>query len=131
MDKDTLNIAKSSRKASHVLSSIPKSHKSSLLHHIHAVLRSQKSTILAANSQDLALAKQQVQSGKLSESLVKRLELNDEKFETLLQGVLDVEKLPDPTSTYSHFGYVTATPQIAKMSCNKLTNVFLHYQQIK
>lgn len=46
----------------------------------------------------LQLAEEQVAAGKLSASLFKRLDIcNGDKFDTILSGVSDIAKLPDPT----------------------------------
>jgi hypothetical protein len=51
---------------------------------------------MQANKRDCEEAKVQVDAGKLSGSLFKRLSLEG-KYESLLSGVLDVDKLDDPT----------------------------------
>lgn len=64
---------------------------------IHDALKAAKQSILDANARDMALAKQASQDGKLSQSLIKRLDLGRPgKFDDMLQGILDVRKLPDP-----------------------------------
>jgi glutamate-5-semialdehyde dehydrogenase len=64
---------------------------------IHNALKADKQAILDANARDMALAKQASQDGKLSSSLIKRLDLGRPgKFDDMLQGILDVRKLPDP-----------------------------------
>ena len=91
---DSEEAAKAAREASHSLQSARESDKSNALRAIHASLQSSKEFILAANAKDLALAKE----GSLSESLVKRLDLNlSGKWESLLEGILQVEALDDPT----------------------------------
>jgi glutamate-5-semialdehyde dehydrogenase len=52
----------------------------------------------------LKLAKIEVDAGRLSASLFKRLDIegvNEEKFMTMVEGVADVDKLEDPTGTYN------------------------------
>ncbi|KPI34939.1 putative gamma-glutamyl phosphate [Cyphellophora attinorum] len=64
---------------------------------VYDALKADKQAILDANARDMALAKQASQDGKLSSSLIKRLDLGRPgKFEDMLQGILDVRKLPDP-----------------------------------
>ena len=64
---------------------------------IHDALKEGKQSILDANAQDMTLAQQASADGKLSSSLIKRLDLGRAgKFDDMLQGILDVRKLPDP-----------------------------------
>jgi glutamate-5-semialdehyde dehydrogenase len=64
---------------------------------IHDALKAEKTSILQANDRDIELAKQASKDGKLSQSLIKRLDLNRPgKFDDMLQGILDVRKLEDP-----------------------------------
>ncbi|KAJ3091439.1 hypothetical protein HK102_000561 [Quaeritorhiza haematococci] len=94
-----LQIAQAARTASHKLQSATAKQKSAALHRIHQYLKENREEILAANKLDLENARKEVEAGKLSSSLFKRLDLGagGDKYESLLQGVLDVERLPDPT----------------------------------
>ncbi len=56
-----------------------------------AQLREQKGEIIVANELDLAAAK-----GKISEVMLDRLRLNDERIEAMASAVEDVTRLPDP-----------------------------------
>jgi glutamate-5-semialdehyde dehydrogenase len=61
-----------------------------------ALLRN-KESILAANAQDMVRATSASQSGHLSQSVLKRLDLSRPgKYEDMLQGILDVRGLNDP-----------------------------------
>lgn len=67
------------------------------LRQIHAALLAAQDEILQANAKDLAAAAKAAESGELSQSLVKRLDLGKKgKFQDMLQGILDVESLQDP-----------------------------------
>ena len=64
---------------------------------IHAALEANKEAILAANQKDMSAALGLVSQGKLSQSLVKRLDLSKAgKWEDMLSGILQVRSLPDP-----------------------------------
>lgn len=64
---------------------------------IHDALLANKDSILAANKQDMDLAHQASQDGKLSQSVLKRLDLSRPgKYEDMLKGILDVRGLEDP-----------------------------------
>lgn len=65
---------------------------------VHAALTAAKDDILEANRQDLASASKAAESGELSQSLVKRLDLGKPgKFDDMLQGIFDVRDLADPS----------------------------------
>jgi glutamate-5-semialdehyde dehydrogenase len=90
--------ARAAREASHVLQSANASDKAVALQSIYKVLESSRERILDANAQDLAIARKRVAEGSLSESLVKRLDLTlPGKWESLLEGIQQVEALDDPT----------------------------------
>ena len=90
--------AQKSRAAAVKLQIADKEAKSQALLAIHEQLLKDKALILSANAQDLEAAKVQVAQGNLSESLVKRLDLSlPGKWEALLEGILQVDALEDPT----------------------------------
>ena len=89
--------AASAKNASHILATLPTSARNDALSAIHAALSASKQQILAANSYDLALAKQAAENGELSLSIVSRLDLSKKgKWEDMLKGIIDVRDLPDP-----------------------------------
>ncbi|KAJ1927668.1 glutamate-5-semialdehyde dehydrogenase [Tieghemiomyces parasiticus] len=92
-------MAANARLAANQLQMVTSEQKSQVLQKIRDVLEANKEEIFAANARDLELAKAEVEKGKLSASLYKRLDIkgdNEEKFQTLLQGVSDVDRLEDP-----------------------------------
>lgn len=84
------------RDAAHAFSSLKtlsNEQRSQALQAIHDDLLAHKDAILAANKKDMDNAV----AAHLSSSLIKRLDLsNSGKFDTMLQGILDVSSLPDP-----------------------------------
>ncbi|CCH46420.1 hypothetical protein BN7_6014 [Wickerhamomyces ciferrii] len=86
-------IAKEARAASTVLKTLSNEERSSALQAVHDALKVSKNQILEANIKDMEAA----QSQNLSSSLIKRLDLSKgDKFDVMLQGVLDVAALEDP-----------------------------------
>ncbi|KAF9104235.1 hypothetical protein BGX29_002204 [Mortierella sp. GBA35] len=97
MDNIT-QIAFNARQAANVLQTITTAQKSVFLNQIYSKLALAKDDILAANKVDKDLALKQVEAGKLSSSLYKRLDLEGAgKFETMLQGIKDIDELEDPS----------------------------------
>ncbi|KAF9202734.1 hypothetical protein BGZ49_007135 [Haplosporangium sp. Z 27] len=96
MDRLT-QIASNAREAANVLQTLNTTQKSAFLNAIYQKLALAKEQILASNKLDKDLARPQVEAGKLSASLFKRLDLEGPgKFETMLQGIKDIEQLDDP-----------------------------------
>jgi hypothetical protein len=95
-------VATSARLASRTLAVLPTSARNAALSAIHAALSASRSRILAANAQDLASASAAATEGALSPSLIKRLDLGKPgKYEDMLQGILDVRDLEDPSTSSS------------------------------
>ncbi|KAI8837805.1 putative gpantothenate kinase 4 [Chytridium lagenaria] len=96
---DAESMAARCRIASHLMQSASAAQKSNALNAIHAALKIHRQAILDANLQDMEVARKEVLAGHLSSTLVKRLDLGagGDKYESLLQGVLDVDKLDDPS----------------------------------
>lgn len=64
---------------------------------VHDALQASRDAILSANARDLEAATKAADSGTLSQSLVKRLDLGRKgKWEDMLKGILDVRELDDP-----------------------------------
>lgn len=86
-------IAKDANAAFSVLKTLTNEERSFALQKIHDSLRAHKDLILESNRIDMKNAA----DNNLSSSLIKRLDLsNSGKFDSMLQGILDVAKLEDP-----------------------------------
>ncbi|AEO62311.1 uncharacterized protein THITE_2106352 [Thermothielavioides terrestris NRRL 8126] len=91
------DAAQAAKSASHVLATLSADARNEALTAIHAGLAAARDDILAANARDLELARQAAADGKLSQSLVARLDLGKKgKWEDMLKGILDVRDLDDP-----------------------------------
>lgn len=85
---------------------------------IHDALKADKQSILDANGRDMELAKEAAKGGKLSQSLIKRLDLSRPgKFEDMLQGILDVRKLPDPVGKIDLRTRLDEGLEMTRVSC--------------
>jgi glutamate-5-semialdehyde dehydrogenase len=72
---------------------------------------------LSANPESKA-ANAEVRAGKLSASLVKRLDLSAaNKWDSMLQGILDVVALPDPNGQVSYATELDDGLQLHRVSC--------------
>ncbi|KAL8715333.1 MAG: hypothetical protein Q9225_006394 [Loekoesia sp. 1 TL-2023] len=96
-DSSPEQIAKTASVASTGLAVLSSKDRNDALTAIHQSLSEAKETILAANAKDLEVASKAAADGKLSQSVLKRLDLGRPgKWEDMLQGILDVRDLPDP-----------------------------------
>ncbi|KAI9808707.1 MAG: hypothetical protein M1825_003859 [Sarcosagium campestre] len=96
-DSAPLDIAKAASSAARKLALLPAQARNDTLTAIHDALSASKSDILAANARDLAAASTAAEQGKLSQSVLNRLDLGRPgKWEDMLKGILDVRGLKDP-----------------------------------
>lgn len=96
-DSTPLAVAKSASISSRALAVLPAQSRNDALTSIHQALAEAKDKILAANARDVKLATKAAADGRLSQSILKRLDLSRKgKWEDMLQGILDVRDLEDP-----------------------------------
>ena len=96
-----LEVAQAARLGSRKLAVLSTEDRNAALTAIHKALADGKDEVLAANAKDLEAANKAAENGTLSQSLIKRLDLGKKgKYEDMLQGILDVRELEDP-SMYS------------------------------
>ena len=85
-------MGKAAREASLALSSISSVKKNQALLEIAKSLDKHRQTILSANLLDMELAR----SNKLETTLLDRLELNNTRIDSMIEGLKQVTELPDP-----------------------------------
>ncbi|KAF2227665.1 Aldehyde/histidinol dehydrogenase [Elsinoe ampelina] len=89
--------ARAARISSRKLAILPVSARNQALQVVHKALSDAQDEVLAANARDLEAASQLAADGKLSQSILKRLDLSRKgKYDDMLQGILDVKGLEDP-----------------------------------
>lgn len=92
-----LEVAKAASSASRSLAILPAYARNDALTAIHQALADAKKEILAANARDVEIATKAAENGRLSQSVLKRLDLARKgKWEDMLKGILDVRDLEDP-----------------------------------
>lgn len=93
-----LEVAQAARLGSRRLAVLSTEERNAALTAIHQALADGKDEVLAANRKDLEAANKAAEGGELSAALVKRLDLGKPgKYEDMLQGILDVRDLEDPS----------------------------------
>ncbi|CAG8524068.1 6333_t:CDS:2 [Dentiscutata heterogama] len=119
MLKDSLvQIAINAREASNKLQYLTAEDRSFALNRIKAVLENKKRDIFKANEQDKQNADKLVKAGTLSASLFKRLDLESgDKFATMLQGISDIDRLPDPIGQITYSSKLDEGLELFRVTC--------------
>ena len=94
---DFKEIAINAKKAFDEVSGVTEVQKNSALQKIAEHLKENSDGIFEANRSDLMAAKKLVETGELNQSTFNRLKLDGNKMRDMIQGVLDIAKLPDPS----------------------------------
>ena len=95
---DFLEIAKNAKTASINAQKLSNDIKNNALRKIAATLNDKKNEVFEANSKDMEEAKVLLDSGEISQAMYNRLKLDDNKMRDMIQGLLDISKLPDPVN---------------------------------
>ena len=93
-----LALAQAAKEASRAISTSTLDERNRALEAVAQGLEQAKDRILAANAEDLRLARAALQRGELSSSLIERLKLSPEKLASIVAGVRAVVPLPDPVN---------------------------------
>ncbi|KAG8748359.1 hypothetical protein FRC10_005906 [Ceratobasidium sp. 414] len=118
MAKTAESIAQASKRAFEASQLVGHEERVAALHAIREALQANKGAILEANKRDMQVAQIQVEAGKLSASLVKRLDLaTGDKWESMLQGITDVANLPDPNGIVSYARKLDDGLDLYRVSC--------------
>ncbi|TFK85726.1 gamma-glutamyl phosphate reductase [Polyporus arcularius HHB13444] len=112
------DIAKAAKAAFEASQLIDSSEKVKALREIRKELEADKDAILEANRADLEAAQKEVDAGRMSSSLLKRLDLNKgDKWDSMLQGITDVANLPDPNGIVSYASELDDGLELYRVSC--------------
>lgn len=104
-------VGQQARQASRLLAAANTGDKNNALLSIYEQLKKAKSDILAANKIDMDKGHE----NNLDSALLDRLELTDDRFEGMLQGLKDVSALPDPIGEVTDMTYRPSGIQLGKM----------------
>ncbi|KAI0070802.1 gamma-glutamyl phosphate reductase [Panus rudis PR-1116 ss-1] len=112
------SVAKAAKLAFEASQLVPSSERVKALYEIRKELENAKDEILAANKKDCAAAQVEVDAGRMSSSLLKRLDLTKgDKWASMLQGVTDVAELPDPTGVVTYATQLDDGLELRRVSC--------------
>lgn len=102
-----VDVARSASLASRHLATLSNAARNEALTALHQALDKNRAAILAANARDLEAATHDAQSGSLSHSVLKRLDLSRPgKYDDMLEGILSVRDLDDPGESW-RYGLMT------------------------
>jgi glutamate-5-semialdehyde dehydrogenase len=87
---------KKAKSAALVLAALGTETKNNALKAMAEALDKNRKEILEANAKDVSNAERMAEKGELSDSLVKRLKVSDDKISGMIDGIKDVMKLEDP-----------------------------------
>ena len=104
-------VGQQARAASRALAAANTGIKNSALMAIYDQLSTAKADILAANKIDMDNGK----NNNLDAALLDRLELNDARFDSMLQGLKDVSTLPDPIGEVTDMTFQPSGIHLGKM----------------
>ncbi|KAK9239419.1 Aldehyde/histidinol dehydrogenase [Lipomyces kononenkoae] len=107
-------IARTASASSTVLRPVSNASRVAALQRIHDFLEAGKQEILAANKVDLETA----EKANVAAPLVKRLDLSKgDKFDAMLQGILDVASLPDPIGKVTYANRLDDGLDLYRVTC--------------
>ncbi|OJA21542.1 hypothetical protein AZE42_03233 [Rhizopogon vesiculosus] len=111
-------IARAAKAAFEESQLLPTAVRTDALAKIKQQLEANKAEILAANKQDMEVAQVEVDAGRISNAMMKRLDLGKgDKWDSMLQGVQDVADLPDPTGVISYASQLDDDLELYRVSC--------------
>ncbi|KEF62684.1 glutamate-5-semialdehyde dehydrogenase [Exophiala aquamarina CBS 119918] len=110
--------AKAASFSARSLAVLPVATRNTALTSIHDALVASKDAILEANARDMDLANKASQSGQLSQSVLKRLDLSRPgKYQDMLSGILDVRNLQDPIGQVTLRTRLDEGLELERVSC--------------
>ncbi|KAL1413407.1 glutamate-5-semialdehyde dehydrogenase [Vanrija albida] len=111
-------IAIAARRAFEASQLVAPSERDVALASIREALTTARDEVLAANAKDMEAAKPLVEAGKLSASLLSRLDLGRPgKYDAMLQGITDVAALPLPTGVVTFAKELGPGLELHRVTC--------------
>jgi len=117
MTSDLNTKVKAASKAAIVLASMNTDEKNKALESMAKALDAKRSSIIQANAQDIDNAMKLKNDGLISQALVDRLKVDDNKIDGMIAGILDVVDLEDPTGKTLESIEIAEGTFLYKVSC--------------
>ncbi|KAL4889132.1 Aldehyde/histidinol dehydrogenase [Aspergillus ambiguus] len=117
-ESSAVDIAKTASVASRRLATLADVERNEALTVLHHALSTNKAAILEANKRDVEAATRDAETGNLSHSVLKRLDLSRPgKYDDMLQGILSVRDLKDPIGNVTMRTLLDDGLTLEKVSC--------------
>ncbi len=104
-------VGVNARAASRLMAAAETSTKNQALIHIANAILREKSILISANQQDLAVAR----ANGLDEAMLDRLTLSEKSILNMAEGLQQIANLADPIGEMSHFKYLPSGIQVGQM----------------
>jgi glutamate-5-semialdehyde dehydrogenase len=104
-------LGRAARQASRAMAAATTERKSHALHAIARTLEASRAALAAANAEDLA----QAERARVERPLLDRLALDDAAIDRMIEGVRQVDALPDPVGAISGLEYRPSGIQVGRM----------------
>jgi glutamate-5-semialdehyde dehydrogenase len=104
-------VGQRARRASRHMARATTAQKNAALHAIADALLADRQAVLQANQQDLVAGREK----GLDAALLDRLELNDARFDSMVEGVRQIASLTDPVGAISHLDYRPSGIRVGRM----------------
>ena len=105
------HIGQNARRAARAMAKADTATKNAALLHVASLIRAQQSDILAANAQDVANAR----ANGLDAAMLDRLTLSEKAVATMIEGLEQIAKLPDPVGEISNLKFRPSGIQVGQM----------------
>ncbi|KAG6333524.1 hypothetical protein ID866_5560 [Astraeus odoratus] len=118
LDTSVEDIARAAKSAFESSQLLPSDVRKLALDKVAERLEASKAAILAANKEDMEAAQVEVDAGRMSNAMLKRLDLGrGDKWEAMVQGVRDVASLRDPTGIVTYATELDDGLELYRVSC--------------
>lgn len=111
------SVARDAREAALELAALDTATRNRALEAVRAALVEHRDAILRANAEDKEDAARLVETGEMPQALFKRLDVEGVKFDTILAGIDDVVKLPDPVGRVGYATQLDEGLDLRRVSC--------------
>ncbi len=117
MTRTVETVAQDAREAALELAALDATARNQALEAVRAALVEHREAIVRANAEDKEDAARLVETGEMSQALFKRLDVEGVKFDTILAGIDDVVKLPDPVGRVGYATQMDEGLELRQVTC--------------
>ncbi len=112
-----LELAEKAKQASTVLAGATAAQRDHVLQAMADEIAARTNEIIDANKKDVKAAASLLASGKISQALVDRLKLDESKLSSVIQGIRQLAKMPDPLGQISLNRELDTNLELQRVTC--------------